>query len=152
MAIVLLTELTNALFFNDKIKYKASAIAKVGNELEILLTKSALNLGLLQFTLDSDKFYIGTVVELPTPSKADYTVILPMFSGYRDEEKGLVFTTNYFPVFLKGQEDSKDLALVIPTDRIVTASHFDLEMYEQFNKKSYQAGGSKIPPPTKMLF
>ncbi|AKP51555.1 hypothetical protein [Cyclobacterium amurskyense] len=111
--------------------------------IELLLRSSFKDAKLLEFTLDTDKFYIAWVKELPIPTVSNYIRVIPVFSGYRDVQKKLVFTTHYLDVYSEYVEEVKfqslyelDVDLIITLDNLVTVSYFDIEMYERFNKPS----------------
>lgn len=135
---IVLTEISN--FFISREWAIKNSIKLIGNELELLLKSSFGNNQLLQVTLKNDKFYIGWIKELPLPSHSNYIRIIPAFSGYRDSEKNLVFTTQYLEVYASYMREGRiqnlsDLRtdLVIKIDEIVTINNFDYEMYERFN-------------------
>lgn len=103
---------------------------------------SVLDQNLLQFTVDTNKFYIAWVKELPIPPVANYIRVIPVFSGYRDDKKNLVFTTHYLSIYHEYLHEKKidkidelDVDLIITRDNLVTVSYFDIEMYDRFNKK-----------------
>lgn len=137
----LFVEIGNKTFCKDRRKQIEKAIKKVGNELELILSSSFRHSKLLEFTLDTNKFYIGWVKELPIPTVSDYIRIIPVFSGYRDEEKRFVFTTHYLNVYgeyiQEGRiRDIKELEtdLILTLDNVVSLSYFDIEMYERFQR------------------
>ena len=93
--------------------------------------------------MDTDKFYIAWVKELPIPTVSNYIRVIPVFSGYRDVQKKLIFTTHYLDVYSEYVEEVKfqslyelDVDLIITLDNLVTVSYFDIEMYERFNRPS----------------
>lgn len=131
------TETAN-LFIKRK-KAIQYSIEFVGNEFELLLKSSFINSRLLQFSLNNDKFYIGWLKELPKPFSG-YVRITPAFSGYRDEKKELMFTTQYLSVYSSYIEEGLvtdikelDTDLILKVDTIITVSYFDIEMYNRFN-------------------
>lgn len=135
---IAITEITN--LFTKKVNAVAKAIAVAGNELEILFMQSFKAEQVLQITLKNNKFYIGWVSELPVPSKSNYIKIIPMLSGYRDEKKELVFTTEYLGVYASYVREGKvkdifelKTNIIIKIDEIITANLFDMEMYERFH-------------------
>lgn len=74
------------------------------------------------------------------PFKSNYIRIIPVYSGYRDDKKELVFTTQYLSVYSSYIEDGTirsidelETDLVIKAESIKTVSYFDLEMYKRFN-------------------
>lgn len=141
---IFIAEVGNRTTHKDRNKEIKKAIKSVGNELELLLKSSFTDSKLLEFTLDSGKFYIAWVKELPIPTVTNYIRVIPAFSGYRDDAKRLVFTTQYLSVYAEYNiaegkvQDIKelDVDLIITLDNVVTVSYFDIDMYERFNNKS----------------
>ncbi|RZL07428.1 MAG: hypothetical protein EOO89_23085 [Pedobacter sp.] len=95
---------------------------------------------------DSGKVYIGWVKELPKPFTTSYIRITPALSGYRNENKELVFTTQYLTVYASyiadgSVTDQNELKtdLVLKVDKIHSASFFDMEMYKRFNPDEEEA-------------
>jgi hypothetical protein len=137
---VLFSELIN-FFFLNKEKHITKAIKNVGNEFELILASSFTEGLLLQFTLDTDKFYIAWVKELPIPSISNYIRLTPAISGYRNNEKELIFTSQYLSVYVEyiNEGKIKDIEqlktdLVLNLKNIISVSYFDPEMYNRFNK------------------
>jgi hypothetical protein len=135
---VVATEIAN--LFVDRKKAIRKSLKKSGNELELLLSASFFDAHLLQFTMDGGKVYIGWVKELPKPFTTNYINITPAFSGYRNENKELVFTTQYLTVYASyiadgSVSDHSELKtdLVLKVDKINSASFFDMDMYKRFN-------------------
>ena len=119
------------------IKY---AIKFIGDESEIMLKDSVIKSLMLQFTLSSKKVYVGWVKELPLPF-SNCVRIIPAFSGYRNDEGKLEFTTQYLSVYATYIEDGQaksindlNTDLIIKKETIVTMSYFDIEMYNRFNE------------------
>jgi len=134
-----LTELIN-LFLDEK-KYITKAIKSIGNEFELLLKSSFTDNKLLSFSLDNEKIYIAWVKELPIPSVSKYVRIIPIISGYRDNQKNVIFTTHYLSVYAEYIKEGKvksieelDTDLILNSDNIVSVSFFDIDMYSVFNK------------------
>lgn len=132
------TEFAN-LFINRLTAIK-KAISTSGNEFELLLSSSFFDAHLLQFTMDSGKFYIGWVKELPKPFTTSYIRITPAFSGYRNDKKELIFTTQYLTVYASyiddgSVENANELKtdLVLKADKINAISFFNMDMYNRFN-------------------
>lgn len=127
--------------FVDNTRAISDSIDIIGNELELLLKTSFNEDRLVQITLKNDKFYVGWVLTLPIPQQSRYIKMLPAFSGYRsNENKRLVFTTQYLNVYssyiregLITSLEDLNVNLIIHIDEIITASRFDIEMYERFN-------------------
>ena len=112
----------------------------ITDQLERLVTESLINKTLLQVTLNNSKVYVGSVHESLNPaSPAKYFKIQPWMSGYRSSKDGRVEFNTYYDYVLAavGEGDSTgDVAasfqLVIPIDKVVTASGFNLQAYEHF--------------------
>ena len=95
--------------------------------------------------MDTGKFCIGWVKEMPLSGISDYVSIVPDFSGYRSEIKELVFTTQYLSVYDTYIEegaiqtiDDLNMDLILTVDSIFTVSYFDIEMYKRFNDMNNQ--------------
>ena len=105
-------------------------------------------------TLKSGKVYIGRVLtSLNTPESARETItIVPILSGYRNDQHELLFTTDYSGI-QGGEEDvvsekeqesssrpdpqpAEAFLVVIPTSEIATYQTFSLETYERFQKQA----------------
>lgn len=132
------TEIGN--WFLDKKTHVVKAIKSIGNEFELLLKSSFTDNKLLLFTLNNGKIYIAWVKELPIPAVSRYIRIIPIISGYRDDQKNVVFTTHYLSVYAEYINEGKvksieelDTDIILNSDDIVTVSFFDLDMYSVFN-------------------
>lgn len=115
------------------------AIQEIGSELELLLDYCANEDELVQITLKNDKVYVGWVLTLPIPQHSSFVKIAPAFSGVRNKEsKTIEFTTAYLDVYStyisKGKATNVKLLsnLVIKTEEILSATRFDIDMYERF--------------------
>ena len=133
------TEISN-LFLDEK-KRIIKAIKSIGNEFELQLKSSFTENKLLLFTLNNGKIYIAWVKELPIPSVSKYVRIIPIISGYRDDQKNVVFTTHYLSVYGEYIKEGKvksiaelNTDVILNSDDIITVSFFDNEMYKVFNK------------------
>lgn len=118
-----------------KQKYLKNAIDEVGNEFEKII-KSSFNKDTtkddkpLLITLDNRKFYIALPLELPIPSISTYVRILPIMSGYRDDEHLLKFNTEYISMINSTNRYTDDfVAVVIDIKKIITISYFDINKY-----------------------
>lgn len=136
---VFLAEVTN-LFLNKE-RFVKKAIKGVGNEFERMLASSFTEGLLLQFTLDNDKFYIAWVKELPIPSISSYIRVIPAISGYRNEEKELIFTSQYLSVYAEYVNEGRitdieqlKIDLILDLKNIISVGYFDKEMYDRFNR------------------
>ncbi len=137
---VCFVEVTNKFVFSNRNKQIKRAIELHGNELEKIFADSFFNDELLEFTLDTNKVYIGQVRELPIPTTTNFIRIIPWVSGYRNSKKKLIFTTKYYTVYnqyiLEGtisQIDELNVDLIITLDNLVSVSYFDHQTYKMFN-------------------
>jgi hypothetical protein len=118
----------------------AKAIEDEGDEIEQLFKDSAITGELMQITLNNNKVYIGFTDILPEPKKTNYLKITPVMSGYRDSEtKELTITTEYFKVLKIYTSDCPkfdiyDIDITLKQDEILTASIYDQNVFNLFNK------------------
>ncbi len=137
---ILITEGLNAFIAKNKQKHLENAISDVGNALEKFLKNAFLNEKLLLFNLNNGKCYVGWINSLPIPSFSKHIKIIPAISGFRDNDKQLQFTSDYISLYreYKGQnrleEIENNVEIIIDTNSIITVSHFDIKLYEQFNE------------------
>lgn len=137
---VIYTKVVNYIGFDISELYVRRAIQQEGTELEILLMNIYVNRNFVQITLNNDKVYIGFVHTLPMPRRALYVVLIPVYSGFRDSNtKKLNITTNYFSVYESYVADETisntselNVMLTINISEILTASIFDIDMYNRF--------------------
>jgi hypothetical protein len=121
--------------FTNKTDELSKSIDKIGNDLEKIIKKGFTDAELISLTLKSGKVYVGVPLVIPEPNKSStYISLLPFFSGYRNNEKELKFTTEYLSVHEKLDHREKHFSLIINTSEIVTANLFDLTTYQIFNK------------------
>ena len=133
---ITLPHLSN-LFIN-KTRALSRSIKLIGNELEQLINGAFINASLVSFTMKSGKVYVGWPVSLPRPTQGAYLSVLPLFSGYRNDEQDVTFTTEYWDIYqtrqAAGENDMyRGFLLVLTIDDIVSASLFDLDVYDRFN-------------------
>lgn len=138
LLVVLITYLSN--FLLDREQEIHAAIIAIGNEFELLASKAIKEEKLILLSLKNDKFYIGWVKELPIPSQSNYLRIIPVFSGYRDKEKRLQFTSQYIEAYSLLIEDGQGSSfndfnsdVVMPISEIITISFYDQEIYDILN-------------------
>jgi hypothetical protein len=140
-----------AEFLNRFISYEKAiihAIKNIGNEFELLLETSWNDPHLIQFTLKNEKVYVGWLKTLPVPGESNYVSILPVLSGYRESEsKRMHLTTQYLDIYAlyvqEGVVTNIDILtnLVIKVDEVLTASKFDIEMYDKFQANDKKEAG-----------
>jgi len=119
----------------------ATAMKKIGNELERLFLFSITHQQLIQLTLSDHKVYIGWAELLPEPKHSAFVRIIPALSGYRDDKRILHITTRYTDVYsdyIKRGEiksiDELEMGLVIKVEEILSATRFDIEVFEKFEE------------------
>ncbi|MBK6265635.1 hypothetical protein JKA74_11350 [Marivirga sp. S37H4] len=141
---IIITHLTN--FIISKIPRIRNlpinlAITYYGNELEQLCRDSIVQGFALQITLKNDKVYVGFISEAPIPSKTNYLLFTPVYSGYRDSlTKRLNLDTSYALVIESLIEDNLEeklsiISVVIKQDEILTISPHDPDIYSRFSGK-----------------
>lgn len=116
------------------------AVDDFGDELEQLFKKVAKEELLIQITLKSNKVYVGFVEYIPPPKQSNYLKIIPLISGYRNNEsKKIKFNTEYYKAILLYQSDevkynSFEMDLTIKQDEILVANVFDYDVYKEFEE------------------
>lgn len=130
-------ELWNKLLLRSAIK---------NNEFEQLIAHSFYLHKPLLITLSSGKIYVGWAVRAPNPTDhgQQYLRILPLLSGYRDQQTQVVnFMTDYLFVMNRMNNATtsdfdhlspRDFEVVIPSSEISSAHFFDLVAYNHFQE------------------
>lgn len=126
-------------FFNEE--RAAQKVAQdSGDFVELLIADAIERQQLVEISLQSGKSYIGLALfsGIGQDNDADI-VIIPVASGYRDQEtRELVITTYYSPVLNEVLEklglNYADFRIVIPMSQIVSARLFFPEAYELFQE------------------
>ena len=133
---ILLAHLSNLFITNTRAL--SWSIRLIGNELEQLINGAFLEASLVSFTMKNGKVYVGWPVSLPRPSRGSYLSVLPLFSGYRNDEHDVIFTTEYWDIYQQRRDGESDrykgFLLVLSTEEIVSASLFDLDIYDRFGQ------------------
>jgi len=116
------------------------------NELEELLLEALGLLRTVSITLSSNKVYVGLILTTPEP-KTERRVIalLPYMSGYRTETGKVIFTT-YYDQFYSGdapESDAEKFRLVLPMDKMLSVSFFDVDTYAHFNAEPVTLLGTR---------
>jgi hypothetical protein len=149
----------NGLFkkLSERALWEAAAL----NELEELLL-ALTTARSISITLSSNKVYVGFALStfLP-PTDRRFISVLPMMSGYRTEEGRVVFTTFYDKQIDSAPAEAKndEFNLVLPIDKMLSISFFDIAIYARFNAGPDIAGpgpgalpgdGSQEAPPVEV--
>ncbi len=105
-----------------------------GSLTECLLQDSIDSGSFVELTLETGKSYVGLVLKsgITTPSESDVSIV-PIFSGYRDDEHQLQLTTSYLDAISKAPKEDDVLyqfELVLSKSQIVSARRFDVEIFE----------------------
>ena len=132
-----------------------------GDEFERLFYKSMrekeVEEGLLMITMDSGKVYIGYVNKISKPLVNQQIEIIPYISGYREEETKIlhlpIFYFDILEYYIDGKKKKKiddEMGIILPKDRIISASRFSIEVFNRFNiqeeRKKPKKGKKKIKP------
>nr|BDD47168.1 hypothetical protein 30 [Saccharospirillaceae bacterium] len=113
---------------------------------------------LIELSLKNGKSYIGIPAATSLPdiqNDHDYLLILPFYSGYRDDKHDLIITTDYEKYYFL-QKDSngenvnysekerrnvyETFQIAIYLDEIVTARRFDIEAYDNHFRQMEEDG------------
>jgi hypothetical protein len=132
-----------------------------GDEFERLFYKSMrekeVEEGLLMITMDSGKVYIGYVNKISKPLVNQQIEIIPYISGYREEETKIlhlpIFYFDILEYYIDGKKKKKiddEMGIILPKDRIISASRFSIEVFNRFDiqeeRKKPKKGKKKIKP------
>ena len=129
------------IFCDDKKAARKAALNR-GDRLELIMARSFEEPVQLEISLNSNKCYIGYVVESPVQTPyaihdAACTTILPTASGYREPKTRELILTTWYSDFLASNLDDQnldDFTIVIPVSEILSARVFNFEIYEKYFK------------------
>lgn len=124
------------------------AVRELGTYLERLLLEAQEKEMLVAVTLKNRKVYVGHVIEAALSftsddSKSPYLVILPVLSGYRDNETlQMKLPVRYYEMW--GNEEllkisnltPDDFTIVLPEGEIVSVNKFDYTVYDGFAERT----------------
>lgn len=121
--------------------------------LDLLLLNSYVYENPIMLTLSDQKVYVGVVSSLGEPNESEgldqEIAIIPIMSGYRDDDNlKVIFNTDYKIV-------GKDISLAIRQSLISTATKFEFDVYQEFQKSQPKEDKSKklsIPANSKIFF
>lgn len=134
--------------FLNKERWEIESAMEHGDYLGILMRECVSRQKFIEVTLKDRKVYVGVPFDFPgystnASSKEQFITILPVKSGYREQnELRVVFTTDYdwivsgkFENFLNGLDlEDKDFAVVISRSEVLSARIYDEEVRDQFYK------------------
>jgi hypothetical protein len=142
--IILFTHLLNKIlkicdYFKKQTPVE-QAVDDFGDEIEQLFKKAVKEELLIQITLKSNKVYVGFVEYIPPPKESNYLKIIPLISGYRNNEtKKIKFNVDYYNAILLYQSneskyESFEMDITIKQDEILIAHIFDNDVYKAFEE------------------
>ena len=117
-------------------------LAIKNNDFERLLYRGFTKNLPIMFTLNTGKLYVGWMVRAPNPVETRKAVrILPILSGYRDNDtQEVTFTTDYYFILKKIENNEHlehltigDFEIVLPSDQICASHLFDIDAYFHFH-------------------
>lgn len=122
--------------------------AAMSDDLELLLLEAAVQYKSISVTTSSGKVYVGLVLGTGEPKNSRRVIaLLPLMSGYRTEIGKVIFTTFYDEAYAqraqeRDDDESNDFRLVLPVDKMVSISFFDLKVYKDFNVADRQVSAT----------
>ena len=128
------------------------------NDFEKLVERSVNTQLPILITQQGGKVFVGWAVHAPNPVAERRAIrILPLLSGYRSETNQKVyFTTDYYHLIKRiddKEEETRfshislsDLHVIIPTDQLLSAHLFDLEVYQYFLEQESENSGAPETP------
>lgn len=145
--------------FNTKEKF-LQRVKGVAHELELLIINATTSVSPIRIELDCGKIYVG-IPETPNLERGEvkYITLLPLLSGYLDNEKKIVFNNNYYRHYADNFSDHninateshssmKDFSIVIPVEQVVVASRFSIDAFIQFRKDTNSELVGSLPSTT----
>lgn len=128
-------------------------VRSITDQFELLLAKAVWEKSLIQVTLTNQKMYVGSVTRSVDPrSQEKYIRLLPYMSGFRSKDTGEVTYTTFYADLLE-RKDPVELAsyeIVVPMDKVTTASGFDLQAYVAFSEARSREPHAP-PRPTEVV-
>jgi hypothetical protein len=114
-------------------------LAAITDPLESLLSRSLLNGEAIQVTLSTGKVYVGYVLEAPDPDlPTKFIKLQPLMSGQRGADGQVDYNTFYDEILSEYESNPATKAAldtfqqVVPVDKVVTVSGFNLDAYVHF--------------------
>ena len=117
-----------------------------GNLVSCLLEDVLDDNGLVELTTNNRKSYIGFPRESGVSASGGDVAIVPVVSGYRNEDTlEMTITTQHFAALDALSNDSgplsdDDFQVVLPQREIVSARRFDPRAYDLIQEESEEAG------------
>jgi hypothetical protein len=109
------------------------------DDFEKLFHNCMVNNKLLMLTLESGKVYICYINRISKPLITQQIEIIPYMSGYRNSEDKILHLTTSYVDLIKGYIDNEktneiidDIGIVLPKDKIISASKFNLDVFKGF--------------------
>ena len=113
--------------------------ASITDPLELLLSRALLNGEAIQVTLSTGKVYVGYVLAAPDPDlPTKFITLQPLMSGQRSASGQVDYTTFYDEILTEFEADPEtkraldSFQQVIPVDKVMTLSGFNLDAYVRF--------------------
>ena len=151
LVVTLLDRLHHALFTRRTGRPSLLEIVNarsITDQFEMLLATAVRDATQLQVTLSNQKVYVGTVTKTVEPrSQEKYVRLLPFMSGFRSKDTGEVVYNVFYTALLEARAAGtlNLYEVVVPMDKIVSASGFDLDLYYAFQKA--KDAGAAPPSP-----
>jgi hypothetical protein len=139
----------NLFFFRDRVVSKL--IEENGDRFELLLKKAMEEEKTVSVTLKNGKVYAGLVQAALNPANRITSVgIIPVRSGYRDDEtKSLIFTNDYKAIFreLVKEYDDIEAELIVKRRELKSRSRQLVTKGEEMSRASEEARTDVIIDP-----
>ena len=132
---------------SESVRHKIYMRILLNKDMDLMYYEAARHVSLLLITANNNKVYLGWVAKMGIPKDdRQWLHVFPSRSGYRDERKGLIFTTDYMPAqqyysellskikdkdLLASEGISRPMVLIAVKD-IVAIQTFSNDIYEEF--------------------
>jgi hypothetical protein len=136
--------------FIGKQKAKDIEIRRHGNSLMQLLHRAERDKLLISITLDSRKWYVGWVAELPSLDPQElYFRLLPFMSGYRDSQTLETFRTVFYQEVLQNRHlDADEFVITLPLKDVKIAGFFNEDVYNEYFAEPEEAEALRQSVPS----
>ncbi|ETF02453.1 hypothetical protein W822_16605 [Advenella kashmirensis W13003] len=132
------------LRYETQSKQEAAILLARKNRFEFMLYQAAKSVQMVQFTLKSNKVYIGYIQNTSDHDHfedTEYITIFPLISGYRNrDDQTLTFTTYYTEAYSRidnenpeGATLAEEFITLIPRSEIATMAYFSPDYYGKFD-------------------
>ncbi len=117
-----------------KFRYKQDLKNLNDNGLNKIIYEKAHDEKMIMITLESNKVYAGLPIDAPGKEDNKWLRLVPLWSGYRDDQSTIHAQIDYSSVFDVPPTEREPMLLSV--EKIVTVQPFDAKIFKEFNPKN----------------